>query len=58
MIKTELHSRPFGSTYDPVLNGIARGLADLYLPVEQPSSFADASGPHVDCAEEQDEDGE
>ena len=56
MIKTELQSRSFGTAYDPVLNGIARGLADLFPLIEEPSSFAKASDPQDDFTDEQDED--
>jgi hypothetical protein len=56
MTKTEFHQRPFGSAYDPVLNGIAQGLAALYPPVEHPNSFADAADPQRDGTGKEDED--
>lgn len=31
-----LHPRAFGSAYDPVLQGVADGLAALFLPVPTP----------------------
>lgn len=31
-----LHPRAFGSAYDPVLQGVADGLAALFLPVHTP----------------------
>jgi hypothetical protein len=30
----------FGSSHDPVLHGVATGLADLFLPVDHPVGFA------------------
>jgi hypothetical protein len=35
------HTSSFGSSHDPVLHGVASGLADLFRPVEHPASLAD-----------------
>ena len=56
MIKSELRIHSFGSSYDPVLSGIARGLADLYPPVEHPSVTAEPDEQRMDFTPEQDED--
>lgn len=37
------HTPSFGSSHDPVLHGVAIGLADLFPPVEHPASVADES---------------
>jgi len=56
MIKSELRIQTFGSSYDPVLSGIARGLADLYPPIEHPGLTAEPNEQRVDFTSEQDED--
>lgn len=56
MIKSELRIQSFGSSYDPMLSGIARGLADLYPPVEHPSVAAEPYEQEVDFTPEQNED--
>ena len=56
MIKSELRIQSFGSSYDPILSGIARGLADLYPPIENPGLTAEPNEQMVDFTSEQDED--
>ena len=34
MLKPELEEQNFGSSFDPVLNGVAHGLARLFPPIE------------------------
>ena len=35
------HTLSFGSSHDPVLHGVASGLADLFPPVDHPAGLAD-----------------
>lgn len=35
------HTPSYGSSHDPVLHGVADGLADLFPLVEQPDRFVD-----------------
>jgi hypothetical protein len=35
------HTPSYGSSHDPVLHGVADGLADLFPLVEQPAHFVD-----------------
>ncbi|GLS43822.1 hypothetical protein [Methylobacterium brachythecii] len=34
LTKTELDERSFGSPFDPLLHGVAQGLANLFPPIE------------------------
>ena len=34
LFKPEIGDHTFGSSFDPVLNGVAQGLASLFPPVE------------------------
>jgi hypothetical protein len=37
----DLHAPTFGSSHDPVLHGVAAGLADLFPPVDHPTRQMD-----------------
>jgi hypothetical protein len=40
MIKSDYHPRAFGSAFDPLLDGVAQGLADLF-PLSEPPMATD-----------------
>lgn len=40
MIKSDPHISAFGSSFDPLLHGVARGLADLFPLPEQETTVA------------------
>lgn len=47
MSTSEHEERSFGSSFDPLLNGVAQGLAALFPPVEngrRPASEEEAAG--------------
>jgi hypothetical protein len=54
MRTVDSYTPSFGSSHDPVLHGVACGLADLFQPVEHPPSLTGEHPPSL-TGERQDE---
>ena len=46
----DLHAPTFGSSHDPILHGVATGLADLFPPVDHPVGLVDEPATPSDFA--------